>query len=94
MDLGAEGRAKRRDQTQPDGKILAEEDSDCTGEVSVRTEVIKVPKCIFFSNFRIYTIVEICLLILMRAPKPLLVTGSKEVPEDSGLPGCYGVSLD
>ena len=32
-------------------------------------------------------------LIVMRAIKPLLVAGSKEVAEGSGLPGCCSVSL-
>lgn len=58
MDLGAQGGAKRRNQTQSDGKIFAE-DSDCTGEVPIRTKVMKLYKCFFFSNFRIGTMVEI-----------------------------------
>jgi len=49
MDLGAEGGAKGRNQTQSDGKIFAEEDSDCRGGVPVRTKAIKVYKFIFFS---------------------------------------------
>jgi hypothetical protein len=92
MDLGAEGGAKRRNQTQSDGKIFAEEESDCVGEVSIWTKVIKYYKFFFSNTFRIDTIFEI-FLIVMRAPKPLLVTGSKEVAEGSGLPGCCGVSL-
>jgi hypothetical protein len=91
MDLGAEGGAKRRNQTQSDGKIFAEENSDCIGEVPVPTKVKKLYKCSFFNNFRIDTIVEIQLLIVLPAPKPLLVTGSKEAAEGSGLSGCYGV---
>ena len=59
MDLGAEGGAKRRNQTQSDGKVFAEEDSDFIGEVPVRTKVIKLYKCFFYNNFRIDIIVEI-----------------------------------
>jgi len=42
MDLDEEGGAKIRNQTQSDGKIFAEEDSDFIGEVPVRTKVIKL----------------------------------------------------
>lgn len=59
MDLDEEARAKIRIQTQSDGEIFAEEDSDCIGEVPVRTKVIKLYKYCLLNNFRIDTIVEI-----------------------------------
>ena len=55
--------------------------------------MIKLYKCSSFNNFRIHIDVKIYLLIAMPAPNPLLLTGSKELAEGSGLSGCYGVSL-
>jgi hypothetical protein len=59
MDLGTEVGLKRQNQTQSDGKIFAEEDSVCIGEMPVGTKDIKLYKYFFFSNFRIEMIVAI-----------------------------------